>query len=70
MSATTASHVGPHVAAPAARAVGVGRYHCGNELNGMSLLVPAAEVYPFVMTAAVVDLSFDEIARWLASWAS
>ena len=34
------------------------------------MLVPAAEVYPFVMTVAVVDLSFDEIARWLASWAS
>ena len=39
------------------------------ELNAMSLLVPAAEAYPFMMAAAAGDLRFDEIARWLASWA-
>jgi len=39
------------------------------ELNGMSLLIPAAEAYPFMMAAAIGDLGFDEIARWLASWA-
>jgi death-on-curing protein len=39
------------------------------ELNGMSLLIPAAEAYPFMMAAAVGDVSFDEIALWLARWA-
>ena len=39
------------------------------ELNGKSLLVPAAGAYPFMMASAAGDLSFDDIARWLANGA-